>query len=167
MKNPISVLFASYSDRTQSCMGSIRRHRGQVLRRALLPFLFLSKRHSAESSWKFIHIFWHLGCTRALSRIWVRLWATKDHLNFFPISPYFWGVRGSFIPTVVNWTCKCSATCRDYSGHFEELCADWMLPFYLTMFFRNAPCWSRTKALAKPASFFQLSMFTLARHPKL
>lgn len=89
MKNPSSVLFASYSERTQSHAGSIRRHRGRILKRALLSFLnfcFYAKGVLLSPS--------ENSCTSSGTSVVPELfwkWATKDHLNFFPISTQFWG----------------------------------------------------------------------------
>lgn len=90
MNNPISFLFAFCIKGMQSHIWSIRELR------FCKDFCFYFwiwdfRRYSPESSWKFMHIFWHRGCTRALSKIWIKLWVTKDHLIFFLISFCFLG----------------------------------------------------------------------------
>lgn len=92
MNHPISSLFAFCIKGMQSHIWSIRNRELRFWEDFYFCFwIWDFRRYSPEFSWKFMHIFWHLGCTRALSKIWVKLWITKDHLNSFPISIWFLG----------------------------------------------------------------------------
>lgn len=71
---------------------------------------------------KIHHFFWYQGCTRALLKIGIHLWVTKDHLNFFLVSNQRFG---------------CERVLRSYHCEQRLLQALWTL------------CWLKVTFLSK------------------